>query len=577
MTDFINESLFRHGPWQALERSVARLMIQSGFSDVRLVGKTGDKGADILAGLNGKRWVVQVKYRNMSPITIDVVDEVLNAKKAYNADIPVIATNTVFTKEVENQQQKLTLNGISLQLWDKHFLLRKIRSCSQDCPSKKDPKEYQLYPIEQIVSSVLSGDEKSGLVIMATGLGKTFVAAEAIRQIKEKTNKIGKVLILAHTNELVYQLEKAFWPFIKKSTTTSIWNGIERGDIDNSEYTFACIDSVISYLNKYHNLPTEYDLIVIDEAHHAASETYKALVENTNAGKTSGPYLLGLTATPWRMDDQNINSIFQKQLCSIDLITAMGNGYLSQVDYRMHVDNINWEHLMETKEITPRSLNKTLFIHEWNDAVIDVLFKTWPEINKPRAIIFCNNIAHAHTVRDRINSRQLARAEVIFSGVFNKQKMSPVQRSKTLCDFADGKISIICAVDIFNEGIDVPDVNLLVFQRVTHSRRIFVQQLGRGLRVSDDKEKVIVLDFVSDIRRFAAGVELSEGLSRAPRYIALGSPVKFMNKGGEDPMLGRFITEWLKDAAMIQDAGEDDPVLKFPPVELLNELNLGNT
>ena len=90
--------------------------------------------------------------------------------------------------------------------------------------------------------------------------------------------------------------------------------------------------------------------------------------------------------------------------------------------------------------------------------------------------------------------------------------MTQYEKNRILADFADGLINVVCTVDIFNEGIDVPDVNILVFQRVTHSRRIFIQQLGRGLRISDNKEKVIVLDFVSDIRRFAAGLELKDGL-----------------------------------------------------------------
>ena len=83
--------------------------------------------------------------------------------------------------------------------------------------------------------------------------------------------------------------------------------------------------------------------------------------------------------------------------------------------------------------------------------------------------------------------------------------MEPSERNRILCDFHDGEVQVMCAMNIFNEGIDVPDVNIVVFQRVTHSRRIFIQQLGRGLRLSEVKEKVIVLDFVSDIRRFAAG------------------------------------------------------------------------
>lgn len=572
MPDFINDKLLKDGPWQALERTVARLMQHGNFSDVRLVGRTGDEGADILGSLNGKRWVVQVKYHSHMSVGIDVVNEVMNAMKLYHADVPVLATNTLFTDEVSKYKQNLLLNGINLQLWDKYALKRQINNLPDESTKLKSPREYQKNPINNIVNSINEETDKSGLVVMATGLGKTFVASEAIRRIKSD-NYIGvdKVLILAHTNELVYQLERSFWPTMKKNISSAIWNGVEKGDIVNSEYTFACINSVISWLEKYNELPTEYKLIVIDEAHHSASGFYKKLIEYTKAGKPTGPYLLGLTATPWRMDNQDINQIFENQLCSIDLIQGMGNGYLSNVDYRMHTDNINWDVLVETKDVTPKALNKTLFIEEWNDAVIDVLQKTMSEVTNPRVIVFCSNISHAHTVRDKINSRRFAKAAVIYSGVFNGNRMTPVDRSTTLCDFSDGRVQVICAVDIFNEGIDVPDVNILVFQRVTHSRRIFVQQLGRGLRLSEGKDKVIVLDFVSDIRRFAAGIEMATELNRSPIYIKLGNPVKFMNKSGGDPNAGKFLTAWLSDAAKIQDASDNDPVLKFPPLELLEK------
>ena len=135
-----------------------------------------------------------------------------------------------------------------------------------------------------------------------------------------------------------------------------------------------------------------------------------------------------------------------------------------------------------------------------------------------------------------------------------------------MCDFSDGRVNVVCAVDVFNEGIDVPDVNIIVFQRVTHSRRIFIQQLGRGLRISDDKDKVIVLDFVSDIRRFAAGIDLKDKLSaREATRVDIPNKVTFRKVGGEDPKTERFLREWLDDVASIENANEDSSILKFPP------------
>jgi superfamily II DNA or RNA helicase len=127
-----------------------------------------------------------------------------------------------------------------------------------------------------------------------------------------------------------------------------------------------------------------------------------------------------------------------------------------------------------------------------------------------------------------------------------------------------------------NEGIDVPDVNLVVFQRVTHSRRIFVQQLGRGLRLKPNDGKVVVLDFVTDIRRFAEGLLLGKALDQDgprpgdERYISQRSKVTFMRQTEEDFDSKNFLTQWLRDMEEVASAGEDASVLAFPPLTMLS-------
>lgn len=174
-------------------------------------------------------------------------------------------------------------------------------------------------------------------------------------------------------------------------------------------------------------------------------------------------------------------------------------------------------------------------------------------------------------MRDRINALSFCRAEAVYSKTKSGVSQDPAERNRILCDFHDGAIQVVCAVDIFNEGVDVPDVNIVVFQRVTHSRRIFIQQLGRGLRLSEDKDKVLVLDFVSDIRRFAAGIDLKDSLADdAPGAgktlrIKLPHKVSFCRVGGEDPKTESFLRQWINDVAAIENADEDAAVLKFPP------------
>ena len=285
------------------------------------------------------------------------------------------------------------------------------------------------------------------------------------------------------------------------------------------------------------------------------------MLEKLNAG-TPECFVLGLTATPWRPDEQDITSIFGEPRIQIDMIFGMKNGYLANVDYRMHTDNVNWDALktLDGKQFSPKQINRTLFINQWDDAVVEEFHKAWGEQTNPRAIVFCGTIEHSEIMRDKINALSFCNAETIHS------RMDLAERNLALSDFSDGKINVICTVDVFNEGIDVPDVNILVFQRVTHSRRIFIQQLGRGLRVADDKEKVIVLDFVSDVRRVAAGLDLKDKLiEKHGVRIDLPNKVVFKRHGSEDEKSEAFFREWLDDIASIEDSDDDASILKFPP------------
>jgi superfamily II DNA or RNA helicase len=559
---FLSADVLSDCSWRYLERSIGRLLLSEGFTGVRMLGQSGDEGADILGHKNGKRWLVQVKRRRGANVGVEVLDETVRSAHVYRANVPVIATNAGFTDQARRQQSILMAAGTPIQLWDRGVLSRKWERLNDKPALTRQPRPYQQSAIESIVGVFSSGRHRSALVVMATGLGKTFVAAEAYRRMKDKHPGL-RALVLAHTNDLVYQLERAFWPCLDKYTITGVWNGYESPDPD-ATLTFACIDSLASKLDIAGRIDFPVDLVIVDECHHAGSAEYGAVLEALGCGTPSGPLLLGMTATPWRPDGTTIHSLFGEPITSVDIVQGLKMGWLSNVDYRMYVDNINWQQLNRVHQLTPRGLNRTIFIQEWDDAVVDKLKETWFEVPHARAIVFCGNIDHAITMRDRVNSRGFARAEALYAGSPGAPRLSHSQRSRILADFHDGHVGVLCAVDLLNEGIDLPDVNIVVFQRVTHSRRIFVQQLGRGLRIAPGKEKVIVLDFVSDVRRFAAGLDLQNKL-QGPKYVSIGSKVRFMNVGGEDKRAESFLREWLEDVAAIESAGEDDHVLKFPP------------
>jgi superfamily II DNA or RNA helicase len=575
---FFNDASI-HDTWQAFERLVCRYLIHAGFSGVRLVGQSHDKGTDVIAHRGGKRWLVQVKHWT-AKIGPEVIDRTLESLRFYRGDVPVIVALNGFTETAHRQQQLLMAQKIPLQLWSGSTLIKRATLFKDDYlfgdPSKiYEKRQYQENAIQQLVHSYNKPDVHRALVVMATGLGKTRVACEFIRRIGQ--SKPVRVLVMAHTNTLVYQLERSFWPYLKASQDTLVWNGLEQqgyADLERVDFVFACLNTVASYVEKGNDLPS-FDVLVVDECHHVGEEgMYSNIIGQVLAGQPGGAFLLGVTATPWRPDETDLKRTFGAPIVCVDLVTGLKKGFLSKVDYRMYTDNIDWERLgtLKGEKFTPKKINRTLFITNWDDAVVLELKKAWSEQQNPRAIVFCGTIDHAITMRDRINSLGFCRAEAIYSQTKGGSSMKPFERNRTLCDFHDGAVQVVCSVDIFNEGVDVPDVNIVVFQRVTHSRRIFIQQLGRGLRLSDGKEKVIVLDFVSDIRRFAAGIELKDSLATGvgpspgkPIRINLPHKVEFRKVGGEDTQTESFLRQWIDDVSEIENAGEDVSVLKFPP------------
>lgn len=576
---FANDSIISSSSWAAFERMVLRILHLREFSNSAVVGMSGDGGADLVGNRNGKRWLFQAKALS-SPVQISVVTETLAAREKYDAEIPVIVSKSGFTREVYNHQKNLVSEGIQLQLWDRSVISSMLEKIPIEAPvvrksSSFEFRQYQTEAIERIVGANLEKPNGSALIVLATGLGKTWVAGEAIRRMKRTGDK---VLVLAHTIDLVLQLEKAFWPFMDKETSTCVLTGSDRPKsldyLDRFDYVFATRDAVDSALTSGANLPN-FRFVVVDECHHLGAEVYDRVLENVNFGAVDGPFLLGMTATPWRPDGTDLTQYFDEPVINVDLTRGLRDGYLANVDYRMYTDNVDWTALERQSggELSAKRINRTMFITEWDEAVIDRIREAWAEIGETaRGIVFCGTIEHAIRIANTVNALGFTRAEAMHSGGIShaKGRMNPVERNKVLWDFADGRVGLICAVDILNEGVDVPDVNLVVFQRVTHSRRVFTQQLGRGLRLAPNKTKVIVLDFVTDVRRFAAGLQLERDLTsgnrgkKTTKKVSIGSKVTFRKANSEDKTGHDFLREWLKDLDEVEAAGEDKSILSFP-------------
>ena len=297
--------------------------------------------------------------------------------------------------------------------------------------------------------------------------------------------------------------------------------------------------------------PDQFDVVIVDEAHHALAHGFRTCLEHLQPR-----FLVGMTATPWRGDGQSLTTIFGDPIAKVSLVDGMAMGYLSKVDYRILCDNVDWDNMQSVSEqnLSIRDLNKRLFLPQRDEAVISELKKTMREIDNPRVAIFSPSIEHSNRFADMLSAAGIPCAAL--------SKVDKAERRRRLLAFASGTYRAVCAVDVMNEGIDIPDVNILVFLRATHSRRIFVQQLGRGLRLSEGKEKVIVLDFVSDIRRMAEMIEMNnEGKAKGAEHEVLYLREGFVSFS--DARVERFVNVWLEDVADL--SGSDDEVkLKFP-------------
>lgn len=571
---FISQAVIGSCGWQAFERLIARLLVHKGFTGVRVVGGSGDKGGDIIARApNGARWLVQAKYW-AKPVPEAELRRTVEACRSYKATVSVVVALRGVDDQARRFQLAIQNQGNSLTVWEPADLIRQAESVPRRPVPRQAQGAYQEGAIGAVCEMIESGSPRRGMVVMATGLGKTFVAAEAIRRCREKTPL--RVIVIAHTNQLVLQLEKAFWPFLGPSEPTVVWNQDEKPSkevLEQCHFIFASRDTLANFITDDNDLP-KIDLVLIDECHHAhsASASYQRIIAGMKAGQVGGPQLLGLTATPFLADPEaRLEPVFGgNPLVSIDMIYGLKHGFLAQVDYRLFTDNINWDGIKDLTgaRLSPKAVNRAFFIKEWDDGVVDALQKTWGEVKEPKAIIFCGTIEHALMVRDKVNARGFCRAEAIYSGAARGVAMSQYQRNLMLSDFEAGLINVLCTVDVFNEGIDVPDVNLVVFNRVTHSRRIFIQQLGRGLRVSPGKQKAIVLDFAQDIRRFAAGLKMKSDLAAPPSgaTVSIGNKVEFRNAVGEDEKAEAFLRAWLADVEAIELADDEDVgALKFPP------------
>ncbi|MBK8130661.1 MAG: DEAD/DEAH box helicase family protein [bacterium] len=548
---FLSAELMKGTDWFGLERSVGRLMSHCGWKDVRIVGASGDGGADVLAvrEIAGKRhiYVVQVKAvtgdNYVGPVALE---EVISAMSAYRGDVGIVATNGDFTRSARKRREELRAAGFLIELWNGLSLKKLIEQWPLESQEKRKLREYQSDILSKCLEQYGAGGQK-GYFIVATGLGKTVIAAELVARLRE--SGLSSALVLCHSQELAAQLEQNFWTQLGSDTATRLfYDGEPPKPFDG--VNFGLYQTFVSYLSGIEQ--HDFDILIVDEAHHALAHGFRRCIKHLRP-----KYLLGMTATPWRGDGASIGEVFGSSVGAVSLVDGMKMGYLAEVDYRIYTDTVDWETVgrLTKGQLSIKDLNTQLFIPQRDEAVIERIVDECSEVAAPHILIFCASVEHCRRFASLLCGRSKIECKQL-SG------LDRIGRNRTLMEFASGRIQAVTAVDVLNEGIDVPAVNILVFLRGTHSRRIFVQQLGRGLRIAPGKDKVIVLDFVTDIRRIAAALDMDrEARQAGSKYQSVYFPqgiVRFRN-----PEFLPFVTRWLEDVAGLDDRDESH-ILSFP-------------
>lgn len=323
---------------------------------------------------------------------------------------------------------------------------------------------------------------KNALIVMAPSLGKTVVSAMDVQYFLDE-NPEARILYLCHNNEVLNQAKKTFKKIFGDERSYGLYNGVTKSH--HTDFLFASFQTMA--LHKIGFEPDEFSYIVVDEAHHAPATTFKAVVDYFKP-----QFLLGLTATPNRLDGLNLNEIFGEVVYSMDLVEAISNGYVADVDYRLMLDEMQEldSVIVDGEKLSISELNRRLFIPKRDEEIVRLIEQKISERENPRVMVFCRSVEHAENIASLIDG-----AEVVHSRIEEKECLRRIAR------FRKGQTKAIVSVDQLNEGVDIPQADVIVFLRSTVSPVIFYQQLGRGLRLHDDKDGVLVLDFVGNCER----------------------------------------------------------------------------
>lgn len=330
---------------------------------------------------------------------------------------------------------------------------------------------------------------RAGLVVMATGLGKTWLAA-----FDSSRPSVRRTLFVAHREEILSQSRDVFRA-VRPDAELGLYYGKEKqGDAD---VVFASVQTLSRRLDQFD--PDDFDYVVIDEFHHAAASTYRAVIDHF-----SPAFLLGLTATPNRMDGADLLALCGDNLVfECDLVEGIRRDQLVPFHYWGLKDVVDFEPIpWRNGKFDPAALATAVETSDRAQQDLDA----WRELGHGPTLGFCCSITHATFMADFFAKHGVP-SVAVHSGPGSAPRAQSIQQLRT------GSIQVVFTVDVFNEGLDVPEVETVLMLRPTQSPVIFLQQLGRGLRLKDGKERLRVVDFIGNHHSF---------LSRPRTLLSLG-------------------------------------------------------
>ena len=349
------------------------------------------------------------------------------------------------------------------------------------------PNSMQVSFISNLEKMVQSGEDKA-LLISATGTGKTYASAFAMRSLNFK-----RVLFLVHRNQIVKQAKASYERVFGDTRTMGIVTG-DKQELDK-DYLFATIQTMSKESIYMQYDPEYFDAIVYDEAHHASANSYKKLMAYFKP-----KFTLGMTATPDKRDDQfegkNIYELFNHQIAyEIRLQEALEEDLLCPFHY-FGITDIDM-HDESSKEVNDF---KYLTSDERVTRVMEQATYYGYSGSRVKGLIFCSRVDEAKDLSSKFNEKGW-RTLVLSGANTEKEREEAIERltmDESVNEKGQGQLDYILSVDVFSEGVDIVEINQVIMLRPTESPIVFIQQLGRGLRKADDKEFVVVLDFIGN-------------------------------------------------------------------------------